>query len=127
MGERTDATSSTLASAAVFGAMAAAMTRSYRAKDSAEDLVGGSTFYLDNDEEESLERFVQSVPKVELHIHLDGSFDPEELWRHLEANPELLKCLPVEKQLPWSKEGDQPLRIRYDQRCIVYSLDSWWI
>jgi hypothetical protein len=103
-----DAAASTLASAALFGTVAMAVAGSYRAKDSAEDL---GTSFFDSDHE-ALERFVQSVPKVELHIHLDGSFDPEELWRHLEAHPELLKCLPVEKQLPWSNEHDPPLRIR---------------
>jgi adenosine deaminase len=48
-----------------------------------------------------LESFVQSIPKIELHVHLDGCFDPEELWQHLQRNPDLLHCFPVEKYLPW--------------------------
>jgi len=51
--------------------------------------------YTDDDE-----LFVQNFPKVELHVHLDGSFDPEILYNYLHEEASLV-CLPVETPLPW--------------------------
>ena len=75
---------------------------------SSEDL-GTSGF---DDEHEELERFVQTVPKVELHVHLDGSFDPQQLWSHLQKNPHLLRCFPVSKKLPWYSPDSPPIPLR---------------
>jgi adenosine deaminase len=52
--------------------------------------------YTDSDE-----AFVRSLPKVELHVHLDGAFDPELLYRHLEATQEYT-CFPLLTSLPWN-------------------------
>jgi adenosine deaminase len=68
---------------------------------SSEDLEAGTTWF--SAEEQDLEMFCRAAPKVELHIHLDGCFDPEELWVYLEQNPHLLRCFPIEKTLPWEK------------------------
>ena len=89
--------------------------------DSAEDL-GGSGFEENHQE---LEQFVQSIPKIELHVHLDGAFDPHQLWLHLQENPHLLTCLPVEKKLPWAKEGDSPLQVRYANGCLANVLHTF--
>jgi hypothetical protein len=104
-----DSTIPLATSLALFGSVAMAVTRYVRGEgDSSEDL-GGAGF---DDEHIALEGFVQSVPKVELHVHLDGAFDPEELWEHLMDNPHLMKCLPVQLELPWAKDGDEPLPVR---------------
>lgn len=95
-------------SLAMFGAVAMLMTNWQRQASSSEDL-GGSFF---DSEHAELERFVQSVPKVELHIHLDGSFDPTFLWSYLSKNPDLTQCFPVEKQMPWAKPNEGPLPLR---------------
>ena len=47
------------------------------------------------------EEFIREFPKVELHVHLDGSFDPDYLWTYLQEHPEKLLCLPTEVDLPW--------------------------
>jgi adenosine deaminase len=76
---------------------------------SSEDLeAGGSTTttWWFTPEEQDLEWFCRYVPKVELHIHLDGCFDPQDLWLHLQQNPDLLQCFPVEKRLPWENQHD---------------------
>ena len=99
-------------SLAMFGAVALLMTQWHRQSSSAEDLAGGAgQFFFDIDEEE-LEEFVQSVPKIELHVHLDGAFDPYYLWKYLTKHPELIQCFPVDKELPWAKTGDPPLPLR---------------
>eukprot|EP00536_Pseudo-nitzschia_multiseries_P013389 jgi/Psemu1/261343/estExt_Genewise1Plus.C_5700024 len=48
----------------------------------------------------SLLLLLRSVPKVELHVHLDGAFSPEVLWNSLQRrNPELLlNRIPLEKK-----------------------------
>eukprot|EP00536_Pseudo-nitzschia_multiseries_P001668 jgi/Psemu1/294511/fgenesh1_pm.21_\ len=54
-----------------------------------------------------------SVPKVELHVHLDGAFAPKELWDHLQRNPDLMQCIPIEKKLPWEINPDAaPFKVR---------------
>ncbi|GKY95171.1 hypothetical protein MPSEU_000480600 [Mayamaea pseudoterrestris] len=59
---------------------------------------------------ESDEEFIRECPKVELHVHLDGSFDPDFLWKYLNENPDKLYCLPVKADLPW--EPGQSLEVR---------------
>ena len=62
------------------------------------------------------ELFIQGFPKVELHVHLDGSFDPDFLWDYLQTNSDLFYCLPVETDLPW--EPGTVLKVReLVQKC----------
>jgi adenosine deaminase len=56
------------------------------------------------------ELFVQQLPKVELHVHLDGSFDPDFLWEYMKEHPESVYCLPVQTNLPW--DPSRKLRVR---------------
>lgn len=100
------------ASLAMFGAVAMIMTQWQRQGSSSEDLGQGAEHFFFDPEEEELEQFVQSVPKIELHVHLDGSFDPYQLWSHLMKHPELIYCFPVEKTMPWAKPGEPPLPLR---------------
>jgi adenosine deaminase len=60
--------------------------------------------------EEDDEEFIRECPKVELHVHLDGSFDPDFLWKYLRENPEKIYCLPAQVDLPW--EPGQQLQVR---------------
>jgi hypothetical protein len=99
-------------SLAMFGAVAMLMTRLQRQESSAEDLGHGEGHFFFDPEEKELEEFVQSVPKIELHVHLDGSFDPYQMWSYLSKHPELIHCFPVEKELPWAKPGEAPLPLR---------------
>jgi len=55
------------------------------------------------------EEFVKNLPKVELHVHLDGSFDPYFLYDYLLLNDANLECLPVNTTLPWDG-SDWPVR-----------------
>jgi len=48
---------------------------------------------------EVLEEFLHSLPKVELHVHLDGSFEHDIIYQHLLKKG--LMCLPVHTTLPW--------------------------
>jgi adenosine deaminase len=67
--------------------------------------------YNDDDE-----LFIREFPKIELHVHLDGSFDPDFLWRYTQDNPDLLACLPVSTDLPWDR--GQTLAVRdMVQKC----------
>jgi adenosine deaminase len=56
------------------------------------------------------EIWVQGFPKIELHIHLDGAFDPEFLYKYMRENPESIYCLPVETDLPWEPGRKLPVR-----------------
>ena len=95
-------------SLAIFGAIAMVVIKLQRRASSSEDL--GEQFFGEDDGE--LEAFVQSIPKVELHVHLDGSFDAAELWGHILKHPELIHCFPIEKTLPWATPGETPLQLR---------------
>ena len=54
-----------------------------------------------------LELFVQQLPKVELHVHLDGSFDPDVLWTYIQQHkPASLECLPEQTVLPWEDDDN---------------------
>mmetsp|Transcript_28858 Transcript_28858/g.44362 ORF Transcript_28858/g.44362 Transcript_28858/m.44362 type:complete len:474 (+) Transcript_28858:180-1601(+) len=57
--------------------------------------------------DEELERFIRCLPKVELHVHLDGSFDPTLLLNHLRETG--YTCLPVNTHLPWDN-SNYPVR-----------------
>ena len=100
------------------------MTRAERQssfQSSSSDDLGGETGTCNlprtgssiTEKELEIEKFVRSVPKIELHVHLDGAFDPHQMWSHLIDNPQLLQCFPVEKELPWAKPGEEPLPLRY--------------
>lgn len=66
---------------------------------------------------EDLELFVQQFPKIELHVHLDGSFDPHVLWNHLqETKPESLEKLPSATPLPWKNNEPLPVQ-QLVQQC----------
>jgi hypothetical protein len=97
-----------MVSLAMFGAVAMMMTQMERQASSSEDL-GTSGF---DEDHADLEEFARSIPKIELHVHLDGAFDPKKLWDHLKAHPDLIYCFPVEKELPWAKAGEGPLPLR---------------
>jgi adenosine deaminase len=56
------------------------------------------------------ELFVQELPKVELHVHLDGSFDPDFLWKYMKEHPDSVYCLPVQTNLPWDSSRKLPVR-----------------
>jgi adenosine deaminase len=91
------------------------------AASSSEDLEAGTEWF--GPDELEMEMFCRAVPKVELHIHLDGCFEPEDLWEYLRNNPELLHCLPVEKKLPWEKPDTEPAKIRDSVADCKTSLD----
>jgi len=72
----------------------------------------------------STELWVQNVPKIELHVHLDGSFNASELWDHLQRNPQMIHCIPIEKKLPWETNVDTPpLKLRELVSGCTTSLD----
>jgi hypothetical protein len=48
--------------------------------------------------------------RMELHVDLDGSFDPYRLWEYLSKDPQLILCFPVTKECPWAKQKPLPLR-----------------
>ena len=77
------------------------------------------------DKDETLtETFLRAVPKVEIHVHLDGCFDPNELWKHLQSHPELVQCIPVEKKLPWDTNPEsRPFKFREKITSCKTSLD----
>jgi adenosine deaminase len=62
--------------------------------------------YCDDDE-----FFIQDSPKVELHVHLDGTFDPHFLWKYMKEHPHTLYCLPVGTSPPWL-DPPRELKIR---------------
>ncbi|CAB9516965.1 Adenosine deaminase [Seminavis robusta] len=63
---------------------------------------------------EELEEFVRECPKVELHVHLDGSLDPDFLWHCLQQYEDQgqgwIGCLPVSTTLPWDPQHPLPVR-----------------
>lgn len=56
------------------------------------------------------ELFIQEFPKIELHVHLDGSFDPDFLWQFMKENSDSVYCLPVQTSLPWDPSRKLPVR-----------------
>ncbi|GAX24745.1 adenosine deaminase [Fistulifera solaris] len=75
--------------------------------------------YTDDDES-----FIQSFPKIELHVHLDGSFDPHYLFDFLQQQiqksprysdsvhtPSPYLCWPTEQPVPWDP-ANSPLPLR---------------
>lgn len=86
--------------------------------DNRESSVAATTSTVD------IESFVRNAPKIELHVHLDGCFDPNILWKHLREHPEMIRRVPVEKNLPW-KDPDKtpPVKLRESISNCATSLD----
>eukprot|EP01083_Nonionella_stella_P074701 202748_1 len=78
----------------------------------------------DNRYDLSMEEFLRYLPKVELHVHLDGAMDPLFLWDYLKRRSSgsssstgsgesgrylECECLPEEVTLPWN---NQTLKVR---------------
>jgi hypothetical protein len=63
---------------------------------------------------EEVEEFVRECPKVELHVHLDGSLDPDFLWHCLQKYDDngegWISCLPVSTTLPWDPKHPLPVQ-----------------
>jgi adenosine deaminase len=67
-----------------------------------------------NDE---IEHYIQEMPKVELHVHFDGSFSPEILFKHIQKS-DCFDILPQNSVLPW----DQSL---WPVRSLVRECNGW--
>jgi hypothetical protein len=50
--------------------------------------------------------FVQQLPKIQLHVHLDGSFDPDFLWKYMKECP----------------DDDQEIRAAASKGCVSGNL-----
>lgn len=55
-----------------------------------------------------MEEFIRDMPKVELHVHLDGAFDPKLLYEHLQQTDDYSR-LPLVSILPWD-QTEWPVR-----------------
>lgn len=53
--------------------------------------------------DQETENFIQQLPKVELHVHLDGAFDPAILLNHLKSSESRYASLPAEAFCPWDQ------------------------
>lgn len=60
--------------------------------------------------QEDLEEFLEELPKVELHVHFDGSLDPFLLYDYLIKNDPQFHCLPANTTLPWDGNENLPVR-----------------
>ena len=117
----------TLWSAALFGAVSATtvmLERRVRSKAGTKHMTPEETEsrhillrHLSNSSKwsnysEDLEEFIRDLPKVELHVHLDGSFDPNVLWEFLQPSPDAAaaQCFPVSMTPPWEPSTTLPLR-----------------
>jgi adenosine deaminase len=66
---------------------------------------------------EEIEQFIQEMPKIELHVHLDGSFSPEILFNYIKKS-DCFDILPQNSVLPW----DQSL---WPVRSLVKNCCGW--
>lgn len=60
-----------------------------------------------------IEKLVRWIPKVELHVHFDGSFDPQMIFEHLQENGNH-HLLPEASILPWNQQ-EYPVRKLVEQ------------
>lgn len=51
---------------------------------------------------QDVEQYIQEIPKIELHVHLDGAFSTEVLFRYLREK-NAYDCLPSICVLPWDQ------------------------
>lgn len=64
-----------------------------------------------------LEKFVRWMPKVELHVHFDGSWDPTMIYQHLRDH-NTIDLLPHESILPWDPTRPYPVK-QLVERCTT--------
>lgn len=69
-----------------------------------------------------MESFLRSIPKIELHVHLDGSFETSLLLEHLKSLSDL-SHLPNEIKLPWD-QSSMPIRSVLEQCETVQDLHA---
>lgn len=68
--------------------------------------------YNEDDEE-----FIRKIPKVELHVHLDGAFDPDYLWNYIEQHSnrdDIAQRYPKEFIPPWDIMNQKTLYLQND-------------
>lgn len=66
--------------------------------------------------------FVENMPKVELHVHLDGSFEFSQLLTHLQEESNHDEIFPECITLPWS----EPLALRKIVRDSSSDIDKFY-
>jgi adenosine deaminase len=64
----------------------------------------------------TLENFIHLMPKVELHVHLEGSIRPETLLKLAERNNVMLPANSLEEIREWYQFSD------FDHFIEVYSV-----
>jgi adenosine deaminase len=69
------------------------------------------------------ETFLRDLPKVELHVHFDGSFGIELLQTHLESSKDIYNRLPKEAHCPWD-DSTIPIRSAIEQCTNVKKLHA---
>jgi hypothetical protein len=73
------------------------------------------------------EQFIRQIPKIELHVHLDGAFDPDYLWNYMEQQQQyesrqaMLQRFPNKFIPPW--DPTKTLYIQNDIRQCQNSHD----
>ena len=70
-----------------------------------------------------MESFLRSIPKIELHVHLDGSFETSLLLEHLKSLGDF-NHLPSEVTLPWDTSSTMPIRSALVQCETVQDLHA---
>jgi len=70
-----------------------------------------------------MESFLRSIPKIELHVHLDGSFETSLLLEHLKSLGDF-NHLPSEVTLPWDTSSTMPIRSALVQCKTVQDLHA---
>mmetsp|Transcript_2483 Transcript_2483/g.3743 ORF Transcript_2483/g.3743 Transcript_2483/m.3743 type:complete len:453 (-) Transcript_2483:185-1543(-) len=71
--------------------------------------------------DEELEPYIRSLPKVELHVHFDGSLEHSILQSHLSTNG--LTCLPEHTILPWD-QSKFPVRSLVEEASSITTTES---
>ena len=62
----------------------------------------------------SIEQFVAALPKAELHVHLEGSVEPDTLWE-----------LALRQRSPLATQGREALHALYSTRDFAGFLDAF--
>lgn len=50
-----------------------------------------------------MEDFLRNLPKIELHVHLDGTFNPSLLYSLFQSTQKGYDCLPEKTFCPWDQ------------------------